>query len=440
MTFAEVETFKRRVIDLRQKYDHDIVRIEQDYARRKGIPWENIQGTGRDIALEAHARTYLIDPILKELGWDISSNSQIVLEDAVGSPEGYPRFLDYHGRDNCSNASLLILEAKRPNVALPEPDRSDIPTFFAEALIYIHTHNTGNPVRTNLPGKWQEFIETLIDYANKAKTQFGCVTGKIAISNGEWFVIFNDVEKTLLSESSSISDICVFKSLEDVATRADQFCKLLEYRTLSGCIPPQHPSSLPDFIPQGEIALCAHVMDISYIRHGERQPAISIRVAAWIRIPKGFWVLFRKSYLEEFLFIKHQHPQIITRSNDLIEGLKAHRAIRLVSAEEFKKMSEEVEFHDEELSGRRSSPLIEKIEEDKYRLATGISPLFISIKTDYPSCPFHYWGTCKIDGDAVGDAPITAPCSDPRAFFPSGDPNHCAHQTVHNERKNMCLL
>ena len=125
MTLAEVEIFRRRVRDLRQKYRHDLEQIERDFARRHGVSFQDVRGRGPEIALEAHARIYVIDPLLKELGWNVSNAATLVIEDTVepiaDAAEGNRRFLDYHGRDNTEDRSLVILEAKRPNAALPDP-------------------------------------------------------------------------------------------------------------------------------------------------------------------------------------------------------------------------------------------------------------------------------------------------------------------------------
>jgi hypothetical protein len=195
MTLAEVEIFRRRVRDLRQKYKHDLEQIERDFARRHGLSFQDVRGRGREIALEPHARIYVIDPLLKELGWNVSDAARLVIEDTVepiaDAAEGKRRFLDYHGRDNTEERSLVILEAKRPNTELPDPKEWGIPNFIAQALTDIHTANLKGP---KLPGKWREWLTTLIDYVKRSKAQFGHVPVRVAITNGEWFVVFNDVD------------------------------------------------------------------------------------------------------------------------------------------------------------------------------------------------------------------------------------------------------
>lgn len=447
MTLAKVDTFKRRVRELRKKYGHDLEQIEQDFARRNRVSFQDVHGRGREIALEAHARVYVIDPLLKELGWNVSNADMLMIEDTlepiVNASEGNRRFLDYHGRDNTEDRSLVILEAKRPNAALPDPDKRDVPLFIAQALGDIHAANLKGP---KLPGKWQEWLTTLIDYVRRSKDQFGHMPVRVTITNGEWFVIFNDVEATLLSKHPSPGNILVFNNLDDVEVQAEKFYDLLNYPSLSGHIPPQHPSALPDFISTDEEVVCAQVVDVSYVRHGARQPAISVRAAVWVRTTMRAWVLFLKAYPEEFLLLSHDTEdlkkrlkQLAERAENLIKELRNSCPIRLINAEEFEKQAANAKFKGGP-SRERGSPFIREIDEDLYRVTIGDNFLYFLMDREYDRCPFHSWGSCHEKGDAVGTSPIVAPCSEPRAFFPSGSVYHCAHKAIHNHRKDFCIL
>ena len=263
MTLAEVETFRRRVRDLRKEYEHNLEQIERDFARLKGIPWEDVKGSGREIALEIHARTYIIDPMLRGLGWDVTDPTKMLVEDRVKpdavKAEGNRRYLDYHGRVNAEGRSLVIVEAKRPSFDLPEPDRGSISNLIG---IRLHAISADDPKGEPLSGKWEDLLKTLIDYVKRSKNEFGHAPARVVITNGEWYIVFKDVEATLLSENPNPDNIIVFKDLGDVESEAKKFYCLLNYRSLSGHIPPQHPSSLPEFILEGEEALCAQVVDV----------------------------------------------------------------------------------------------------------------------------------------------------------------------------------
>src|SRR5690606_14631086 len=114
-------------------------------------------------------RTYLLDPILTTLGWNIGSPAIVVVEDGV-EPErvGHRRFLDYHGRaqgEGTSARSLLVVEAKRASVTLPDDDPERCALLVATALTEFHR---GQPV-TSVGGEWPSFLGTLVDYAKRVQ-------------------------------------------------------------------------------------------------------------------------------------------------------------------------------------------------------------------------------------------------------------------------------
>ena len=118
MNRAEVETFRRRARDLLDRYEHALQEIEKDEARRLGVAPEETAGRGREVALEAQTRLYVLDPLLQELGWEVQAAAAIVVEDNVeparDDVDAHRRRLDYHGRDNDRARSLLAIEVKRP--------------------------------------------------------------------------------------------------------------------------------------------------------------------------------------------------------------------------------------------------------------------------------------------------------------------------------------
>ena len=179
MNRAEIETFKQRVRDLLDRYEHGLHEIERDEAIRRNVPAETLEGQGREIALEAQARIYLLDPVLGELGWDVQTPAAIVVEDGVqpiaNGVDRYRRRLDYHGRDNMATRSLLAVEVKRPSVQLPQPtDGRPVPGWIAYALAVI---NTGNPEIDDLPAAWREILESGIDYVKRIEAAYGDTLG-----------------------------------------------------------------------------------------------------------------------------------------------------------------------------------------------------------------------------------------------------------------------
>jgi hypothetical protein len=448
---AEIETFRQKVWDLLARYERGLRDIERDEARRREVGPDSLEGRGREIALEAHARLYLLDPFLSELGWDVQTPDAIVIEDGV-DPAGadgnvHRRRLDYHGRDSAQGQSLLAVEVKRPSVQLPEADGKTISGWLARALGMINSRPKA--AKKDLPVAWREILESATDYVKRILEEYGNTPTRFVLTNGEWFIVFSDLNATLLARDPVAGEIDVFLDLRDVTARADRFCALLGYDNLSGYIPPQHPAALPDFVPHGQEAVCARFVEMSYIRHGERQPLISLSVGAWVRTPRGAWVLFRKTYPRQFLVLNDDLDELASRrgalherAESLLADLQNHRSVRFASRDEFEGSPGEIGVGQAE---ERLSALVRDLGrgsdgQDRYRIVTLDQALYFTDDRTHDGCPFHSWGPCHEDGDAVGDSPIVAPSSDPRCFFPSGSPYHCSHAAIQARRNHVCLL
>jgi hypothetical protein len=447
---AEVETFRRRARDLLDRYEHALQQIEKDEARRLGVAPERTAGTGREIALEAQTRLYVLDPLLQEIGWEVQAAAAIVVEDNVEpaqeNVDAHRRRLDYHGRDNNAARSLLAIEVKRPRVRLPRTGNKSAEDWMADALRRV---NAGGAAAEAVPAEWRKILASTVDYVKRIVAAYDGAPVRFALTNGEWFFVFSDLDATILGNDPEAGKIVLFSDLSQVIARADEFCKLLAHQDLSGHIPPQHPGALPDFVPEGEMATCSRFVDVSYTRHGERQPLISASVGVWIRTPKGAWILFQKTYDNQFLLLSDDRDELATRrqqldarAESLIADLRHHRGLRFASREEFEggPQGGEVQGGLVAAGGERTSVLMRELEPDRYRITTTEQLLFFTDDGTYDACPFHNWGACRAEGNAVGGSAITAPSSDPRCFFPSGAPYHCAHAAIHARRKHVCLL
>jgi hypothetical protein len=185
---AEIETFKRRVRDLLDRYEHGLQEIERDKARRREVPPDSLSGQGREIALEAQARIYLLDPFLRGLGWEVETPAAIVVEDTVDPLEedvdAHRRRLDYHGRDSGQDRSLLAVEVKRPSVHLPRRAGGSVEGWIADALGVI---NAGGAGVKELPAAWREILKSAVDYVKRIAATYGNTPIRFVITNGEWF-------------------------------------------------------------------------------------------------------------------------------------------------------------------------------------------------------------------------------------------------------------
>jgi hypothetical protein len=443
---AAVEALRQRIRAITQEFQHSLAVLETHASLRTGVSAEALRGTGVHEALEAHVRQYVIDPLLVALGWKLGSPETLQVEDPVdaGSEQERRRFLDYHGRSSASGQSLLVIEAKRPRENLPPASRAEMPAAFCDAITRFHTGKRSSKVSQ----AWNDWIASLIDYATRAGKQTGRVPFRVAITNGEWLVVFRDVSHTLLAPTPDSDGILVFHDLTDLEARAAELFTLLSYQSVSGHIPPQPPAAIREFVAEGETADCVRTMTLSYSQHGWRQPLLSVSVGAFVKASSGTWVLFSKNYDVPFLLLSHDpqrlaadHSAVLARSDELLSDLKLHRAINLISPSEFEQACSNSQPHGD-VSYLPSSRLVSRLvgPDERYRVVGGGAALYFVLDSEYDSCNFHLWGESRKSGNAVGERAVLAPSTEPRSYFPSGSHFHCAHGSVHELRKDKCLL
>jgi hypothetical protein len=448
----ELATFARQLQDIRSRYEYAAKQLVADRAGALGLDPVNIPPDfERDVILEAQVRQYLLDPILEALGWDPALPNQVVVEDGVEanaeSPSSHRRFLDYHGRDCESGKSFVIVEAKRPSVALPSDDIAEHVAAIIAELLAVNLE-VARVARSPLPTDWVERLATLIDYARRVRDQTASPPVVVVLTNGDWFVIFLDAAATLLAEKPDVAKICVLKSFGEVLRRYKEVFSWLSFGALSGRIPPQRPAALGEFVPPGQEATCAHVVDVSYGQHGEEQPYISLRVAMRVLSSRGTWILFYKEYGEDFIMLSSEEKdlaqkrtQLERRVTELVTDLSQRHRLRFMSATEFERGYDARSGVANYASG--NSPLALRITAPgavRFRMTLGEATLYVTTESGFDACPYHYWAACSDSGDAQLNRPIMAPSTDPPVFFPNGSPLHCAHVAVHTRRRNKCLL
>jgi hypothetical protein len=437
----------RRVRQIRANYEHAISLLEEDRRRLLG---DDADVQGRQIALEAHVRKYWLDPLLEALGWGLETPVKLVVEDPVESSESssHRRFLDYHGRDCDSGQSFLIFEAKRPSVELPVADAFHSKKRILELIpIILSSKDSAESPTGNLSHEWALRVSTLIDYSQRVVRETGSAPAAAVLTNGDWFVIFADVAKTLLSPTPDTSKVVVIPRYEEFEERCDEIYAWLSYASLSGRVPPQRPAAILDFVPEGEVAECAHIVDVWYGQHGDDQPMVSMRVAVCVSTSRNGWVPFYKQYpggdftllTPEIKGLSKVLKNLIDRATDLVGELRRFRQVRIISAAEFerRKGGRDVAVNSRDFTLRRE---LRSETGSQYRLTLGDSPILLTVSGDFDGCAFHYWAACNAVGSAEHSVPVFASSVQPLSFFPNGSRYHCAHSEIHTRRREKCVL
>jgi hypothetical protein len=166
-------------------------------------------------------------------------------------------------------------------------------------------------------------------------------------------------------------------------------------------------------------------------------------VIAQVLNHNGAWIQFHKVYADDFIPLPHDPRQLAValksiekRGRELLADLSRHRELHFLSAAEAESI--EVQRRSTVSPNDRVAMLIRETR-DRTLVLIGGSHSHLSDNTDYDECRFHAFGECSATGDAVEPA-IFRPSLDPRAYFPSGSPYHCAHKAVHTQRQDRCVI
>lgn len=453
MSLQDAINFARSLSDIRKNYEQWLPKLENATALSRGLEEGAFVGKGRELALEAHVRAFVIDEMLRSLGWSVVTDGNLAIEDPVedvANENARRRFLDYHGRDCESGQSFLVIEAKRPKLVLPDSENSRmLAELFAEHIAPSEDEANSTSPQPKLRGEWQKIVNDLCDYVGRVKQERGYPPTRAAITNGEWLVIFGDVSSTLLSNKPDAEQILCFSSFDEIVAASKQIYSMLNYAALSLEIPPQPPAAISEFIPQGHTAKCAQALNVHYIRVGDDQPGLAFKVCAWVRTPQNSWILFTQNHSPGFLQLDQevnpaQAGPVATlreRADALIAALNIHRRMELISASEFETLVGKVS-----LPGMAKDdlvrPLVGKVKglPDRFRITVGDQSFYAIPNHAFHACRFHRWDACNQEGSAAHDHPIMAPVIKPRSFFANGSPLHCAHDSVHTLRRDKCVL
>lgn len=449
MSINRILDFRRQITDLKADYERNCLpEIERVTAQIKGVSSADLSGQGRAYVLEAQVRQYLLDPILNFLGWNLENPASLLVEDAVDSNvEGeHRRFMDYHGREKNKvgiDRSLLIVEAKRPNVILPGPatmSSKEIAMEIVKAIIAISTDDTEYRTFTT---DWISRLTALIEYATRTKALCEEAPVRVAITNGEWFIVFLNPEISLVRKSPSSEEILVFKNLDEVIDRANDFYECLGYSYLSSEIPDQHPSDLHKFVSRGETIGVALGVELCFNLIRNIQPTMAARVYANVRTSKGIWVKFFKNYQPPYELMPGKKAEFLEKiallqqyADELIVELKIHASVNLLTPVE----TERIFFEDGIASEWHSTTLNFSPTAELHYLTVGNTGFYVVPDESYDGCDFHAYGPCATAGNPAPPHAIMGQNRSPPVYFASGSELHCAHKTVHAARESLCVI
>jgi hypothetical protein len=422
-------------------------RTDQEAAEQRRQDW-----------LECHARDFFIDHLLGALNWQkapqfdaheyLQNNVTIEQHTDFGDDTTWRdedekrKRMDYFGFERATDQPLLIVEAKRPRLRLPQGTCDDIATVFRNYLVRSRNRSyNARPI--GLIADWVDCLDQIRLYARDVFVRFGRWPKRVAVSNGEWLVIFVEPETafgTLAATSAGMIVIC--DSWDAISQNADVIWKYLEYRSLTSHQSQCEPSELPFLIDPEAVESCMFAVKVLYARkpsHYQREPCIFIVPEL---ILKSSGVSFMRTGFPGW------EDELPSGNGPLAEHLRAveTEALRL-------------KRRVEELLGRGELPLIpvgtHMRDVDAFKLFSTVSQLvhkgsdgelavlavtgsethFLSSSEQYQACVHHHHSESLRINAAYHQHAISRPSVENHSHFTDGSEFHCTHREVFTPKR-----
>jgi hypothetical protein len=442
-----LQLFRNELRKFSQYYKPRIEQLRHEYSENP----LNQAPPRLDDLLEAHGRKYLIDRLLLSLNWNIvleddAEATNLVPEAPIGSVgHGTTRYLDYFGFEHETDQALLIVEAKRPGSPLPRLKNK--PARKSETLPNL---DVAEAILAGLKGEqllyeWGEWLDTLKDYFQRVQQRADSPPRRVVITDGDWCIIFREPETTLLYPSRSICDhISVYLpsgSSEIGAVFESNFNEIfgcLEYRCLARQIRSLTIGELNFHVPPGARTTMIRALHLKYNELENLYYAASPRIEV---SP----LLFLRVEGREWLRIEARAPEDVPTSEekliDHIDSVRA-KAEQLTDAVKERLQVEPTWLSiDDHFADQASFNLLRGVSESRtneFVLITGKETHFLRKQPTVKACPFHDWQKIRVISERrPTDAPLSAPSTDQRAFFPTPGSHHCAHQHVYMAKSSQ---
>lgn len=427
----------------RNIFKRTVANVIQTFARDGQVP--EFIGSAVRSPLEATTRRYVIDEILRDLGWNIGSLEKQVVEEARTKGET-TLFLDYLGLE--SKVPRIIVEAKawgKPIVSAsaaglsaqlgPAPSLSQI-----VAAGVSHYKSGGEKTKSPVTAEWFEWLSKLTDYVVAVHKESGHAVRRVAITSGRWTVIFENPEQAFLgSDPSDSSQIHIFDQ-DQMIDESDWIFDLISRQALITTIDrPIEPSQVSSLISTN---------DVSKIFRGTWivQQSLGSRLAPYPEITV-YPVIIVLSKSGELVIVQHHEASRTTLplSNKLgahlvdVEGgseaILAAVNSALNSNFAPSPLTDFPGFDSENPTASAVSFVRSLDFPDEFVVATGQNLHYLRAASTKPDCLGHSWAKCHELSLGQGASPIVKASFDPSSFSVSGDEHHCAHRVVHNQRR-----
>lgn len=389
--------------------------------------------------LEDTTRRVGLDPLIAALGWhleyDVAQEARVVADTTL--------FIDYLGVDRQTRDVEMIFEAKAWEVPMISATRANgigPAGLAAMAIEFVRTGKTSTPPVTK---SWMEKVSQLRDYVAATKKQTGIVVPRVAISSGQWIMIFRNPGATFLGIGASSGDDILVLQGEEMIIRSDDIYALLAREHLSDR--PRSPirgSELPNYLKRGAVPKA--VYRALWIGHAEggtefkSKPSLAVHTAVLVERDDGALLQVVESN-RDFDVPSNQgligdHLRAVAQASDeLLASIAATLEIAIPSP------SDIVDFPGFKVGGPRGERTMAVSSPGKsgnLLLVTGAASHYLRPEPEIAGCAFHAYAECLADGKAL-EPVISVRSYAPPSFFTTGEVHHCAHLEIYDEKETL---
>lgn len=212
--------------------------IREQYAR--AVAEGSAPQGARDELLERPTRRFLIDGILRGLGWNPDDPARVAEEARSQGADGARLYLDYLGVSSLTRAPVVLVEAKAYDIpAAHRPRGSDLESRDVAMLISaaLAALKSGDKPR-DITAEWSDWLKDLQTYVNSLRAPGQAPLKRVVITAGRWMVIFEDpIDAFVTRGVPRAAAIHCFTSLAEICDRHREIFGLLERTRLVDSLP-----------------------------------------------------------------------------------------------------------------------------------------------------------------------------------------------------------
>lgn len=196
-------------------------------------------GLALESMLERPTRRFLIDPMLRELGWDPDDPHQVTEEARSWAENGDRLYFDYLGL-NGSRAPALLVEAKGADAKPVRPPRGT--NVSGQAMAVLVNEALGSLKAGGKPSavvaQWAEWLDDLRTYVRSLGRVERNTLRRVVITAGRWLIIFTNPIAAFIDDNAPQSGtIYCYVSLEEIAESYAEIYRLLARSRLTSTLP-----------------------------------------------------------------------------------------------------------------------------------------------------------------------------------------------------------